>query len=147
MTNIAKATPKDITDLMEMIRKLCAFHDDPCHLGMAQAQAQLIDGPLVCFIAHANRMRVGYAVLEPHWQPMRVGPCFDIAHLFVSEAYRGHGIGRALIAAAKDHANALGAARLTIGTSPDNPSAAAAYRAMSLHELTNQSGPRFSVPL
>ncbi|PUB12082.1 acetyltransferase (GNAT) family protein [Yoonia sediminilitoris] len=79
---------------------------------------------------------------------MRTGPCFDIAHLFVEEAQRGQGLGRALIDAAKGFADGQGVVRLTIGTSPDNPSAAGTYRAMALDEIASSlarvSASRFS---
>ena len=147
MITITEATPKDIPALRDMIIKLCAFHGDPCHLGLAEAQAQLIDGPLQAFIARHDGQIGGYAVLEPHWRPMNTGPAWDIVHLFVEEPLRGRGVGRELIKAAKEFASTSKACRLTIGTSPDNPGAAAAYRAIGLDEITATPGARFSVPL
>ncbi len=147
MIHITKATARDIPALLSMIRKLCAFHGDPCHMGLADAQARLIDGPLTALIARQAGKATGYAILEPRWRPMNTGDLLDIAHLFVEEPLRGHGIGTALIKAARDHATAQSACRLTIGTAPDNPGAAAAYRAMGFEELSGASGPRFSIPL
>ena len=126
MPDITHATPKDMTDLLHMIGKLCAFHGDICQMGLADAQAQFTHGPLSAFIARENGRAVGYCVIEPHWRPMETGPMLDIAHLFVEEALRGRGIGNALIDNAISYASAQGASRLTIGTSPDNPAAAAA---------------------
>jgi GNAT superfamily N-acetyltransferase len=68
-------------------------------------------------------------------------------HLFVVDGLRGRGIGRNLIGAAQAHARATGAIRLTIGTSPDNPGAAQAYRAMGWDEITSTPGPRFQIGL
>ncbi|WP_133175998.1 hypothetical protein [Yoonia sediminilitoris] len=59
MTEISKPTPKDIHALLGMIARLCAQNGDTSQLGMAQAQAQLIYGPLVCFIVHKVGKRVG----------------------------------------------------------------------------------------
>lgn len=145
MLTINKATPKDIPALRGMIRKLCAFHGDPCHLGLAEAQKRFIDGPLLGLIAHQDGQAAGYAVLEPHWRPMDLGDGLDIAQLFVTEPMRGRGIGRQLIAAAVAHARDTGASKLTIGTSATNPGAAAAYRAMGLQEMTHSPGPRFQI--
>ncbi len=147
MITITPATARDVPDLLSMIRKLCAFHGDPCHMGLADTQTRLIDGTLTTLIARASGVAAGYAVLEPRWRPMNTGDLLDIAHLFVEEPLRGRGIGKALIKAARDHASQAAACDLTIGTAPDNPSAAAAYRAMGFEEITSQPGPRFSIPL
>lgn len=147
MPNITEVTPKDIPDLLAMIRKLCAFHGDTCQMGLADTQEQFINGPLVGLIARDLGKAVGYAVLEPHWRPMHGGPMLDIAHLFVEEPMRGRGIGKALIAAAHGQAVREKASRLVIGTSPVNPGAAAAYRAMGLMEITGTPGARFEVAM
>ncbi len=147
MVEISDVTPKDIPALLAMIRQLCAFHGDTCVMGLADTQAQFIDGPLTGFIAHQDGRPVGYAAIEPHWRPMHHGPLLDIAHLFVKEAMRGRGVAKALIKAAQAHARQAGACRLIIGTSPVNPGAAAAYRAMGLAEITAQPGPRFEIAM
>ena len=147
MIDISKVTPKDLPDLHAMIGKLCAFHGDTCLMGLADAQAQFIDGPLIGLIARQAMRPVGYAVLEPHWRPMNTGAMLDITHLFVAEDMRGRGVGKALIGSAKDYAAQSGACRLTIGTSPANPSAATAYRAMGHAEITTAPGPRFEIAL
>lgn len=147
MPDITQVTPKDIPDLLAMIRKLCAFHADQCLMGLADTQAQFIDGPLTGFIARDAGRAVGYAVLEPHWRPMHPGPLLDIVHLFVQESMRGRGIGKALICAAQMHAAENGASRLTIGTSPTNPGAAAAYRTMGHNEILTVPGPRFEIDI
>ncbi|HXC56744.1 MAG TPA: GNAT family N-acetyltransferase [Rhizomicrobium sp.] len=51
-----------------------------------------------------------------------------IVELFVVEAWRGRGVGRALIAAAEDWARRRGVATMLIGVIPDNARAAAVYR-------------------
>jgi GNAT superfamily N-acetyltransferase len=130
-----------------MIAKLCAFHGDTSRMGLAAAQAKFINGPLTAFIATQNGTPAGYLVLEPHWRPMQSGDLLDIAHLFVEDQARGSGIGRALIGHARDYARQTNACRLVIGTSPNNPQAAAIYRSMGLPEITQQPGPRFEVPL
>lgn len=147
MTDITQVTPKDVPDLLAMIRKLCAFHGDQCLMGLADTQAQFIDGPLIGFIARDARRAVGYTVLESHWRPMHPGPLLDIAHLFVQEPMRGRGIGKALIETARSYAVTHAASRLVIGTSPVNPGAAATYRAMGLTEVTSTPGARFEITL
>ncbi|MEJ8561175.1 GNAT family N-acetyltransferase [Yoonia sp. GPGPB17] len=147
MPDITQVTPKDIPDLLRMIQKLCAFHGDTCQMGLADTQAKFIGGPLTGLIARQDGRAIGYAVLEWHWRPMHNGDLFDIAHLFVAEQMRGKGVGKALLMACRTYAEAKGAHRLVIGTSPVNPGAAAAYRAMGLDEITTVPGPRFEITL
>ncbi|WP_108815341.1 GNAT family N-acetyltransferase [Loktanella sp. Alg231-35] len=147
MVETSKVTPKDIPALLAMIRKLCTFHGDRCVMGLAQTQAQFVDGPLTGIIARQGGRAVGYAAIEPHWRPVHQGPLLDIAHLFVEEPMRGRGVGTALIDAAQVHARQIGACRLVIGTSPVNPGAAATYRAMGLSEITTAPGPRFEIAM
>ncbi|EBA12475.1 GNAT family N-acetyltransferase [Roseobacter sp. CCS2] len=147
MHKITEVTPKDIPDLLGMIRQLCAFHGDTCLMGLADTQEKFINGPLKGFIARHNGDAIGYAVLESHWRPMHRGDLYDIAHLFIVGPARGKGVGKTLIAACQAFAQSQGACRLVIGTSPDNPGAAAAYRAMGLEEITTAPGPRFKIAL
>ncbi|MEM8536511.1 MAG: GNAT family N-acetyltransferase [Pseudomonadota bacterium] len=147
MVHIDDVTPKDIPTLLTMIKALCAFHGDTCAMGLAEAQARFINGPLIGLIAREGAQAIGYAVIEPHWRPMYAGDLWDIAHLYVTEPMRGRGVGRALINAASTKAVASKAHKLVIGTAPDNPSAAAAYRAMGFSEVTQMPGARFEIPL
>jgi len=147
MTDIRDVTPKDIPQLLTMIKALCAFHGDRCQMGLAEAQERFIDGPLIGLIAHKGGQPVGYAAIEPRWRPMHPGELWDIAHLYVTETMRGRGIGRALIAEAREKAKLAGAYKLVIGTIPENPGAAAAYRAMGLTEFSQTPGPRFEVEI
>ena len=146
MLQISRATPKDIPALVQMIGRLCAFHGDTSVMGLADAQARFCGGPLTALIATRGTAYLGYAVLEPHWRPMNDGDLLDIAHLYVEERFRGQGIGSKLIAAARDHARAVGACRLVIGTSLDNPRAAETYRKMGFDEIT-VTGARFRIAL
>lgn len=57
-----------------------------------------------------------------------------IAELCVARPYQRQGIGRALMAAAEDHARAAGAARLTLTTYRDIPWNAPFYRAIGFIE-------------
>ena len=50
-----------------------------------------------------------------------------VADLFVHEAFRGHGIGRALLAHAEAHARTQGASELTIGVLSNNKPARDLY--------------------
>lgn len=149
MTDITFATPNDLPAILEMVRALSAFHGDEAAVTFAQLD-DMFFGPApmaTALIAKQNDTPVGYAGLTPtmviHDGKIRI----DIHHLFIHEGHRAQGIGKALIAAAKAHAQTLGATRLTIGTAPDNAESIAAYTAMpELTEMTG-GGPRFKVNL
>ena len=147
MITITQATASDIPDVHAMIQALCAHHGDICTRNTADTHTQFINGPLVGLIAHDEGKPVGFATLVRHWRPMDAGDTIDILHLFVVGGRRGQGIGRKLIRSAQTHARKTQAARLTIGTSPRNPDAAAAYRAMGWDEITGATGPRFQIGL
>ena len=147
MMTINRVTPSDIPALRDMLYALCAYHGDTCTRGLENIHAQFIDGPLIGLIARKGVAAIGFATLVTHWRPMKDGDSIDILHLYVADGLRGQGIGRQLIAAAQSHARRFGATRLTIGTSPDNPGAAQAYRAMGWDEITAHPGPRFQIAL
>ena len=147
MTQISPVTARDIPDLLVLIRKLINFHGETSHAGLADTQAQFVDGPMHGLIARDEGRAVGYAALVPQWRPMRPADTVDVLHLYVVEEMRGRGVGRALIAAARDWATAQGADRLTISTAASNTAAAAAYRAMGWDEITEPRGPSFRMML
>ncbi len=64
-----------------------------------------------------------------------------LAELYVRPAHRGHGLGRALLAAALDHARERGADYLHLGTSEDDVAARHLYEAMGLRRTEGDGGP------
>ena len=146
--SIEMATPRDLLRMQQLIRALSAFHGDDAQVTLEQLQ-NIFFGACpkgVAFLARADGETIGYAgVLETVAVHSAI-PRFDIHHLHVVETRRSQGIGRALIAAAKEYATARGARGLTIGTDPKNATAQAAYRAMGLEEITGM-GPRFWIEI
>ena len=144
---IRLARTADLPDILSMIRALSAFHGDEASTTLELLQDRMF-GPrarATAFIAERQGRMAGYAAMTHLVGLHEAAPRGDIQHLYVSEACRGTGIGRALITAVAKWAAAQGVATLTIGTDPANTSAQAAYRAMGLDEITNP-GPRFRVP-
>lgn len=141
------ARPSDLTDVLAMIQALSAFHGHTAETGLETLQA-LFFGPspaAVAMIATVADRPVGYAGLVCHITLHAPTPRLDIQHLFVHEAFRSKGVGKALIAAAREHATGIGARGLTISTDPDNKTAQAAYSAMGLEDITGKI-PRFWIP-
>ncbi|MCF2869949.1 GNAT family N-acetyltransferase [Octadecabacter sp. G9-8] len=149
MTDINHATPADLPAIHAMIKALSAFHGDTAKVTQDHLH-DIFFGPTpmaTALIAKQNGNAVGYAGLTPtmvlHHGDIRL----DIHHLFVHDGHRGHGIGESLILAAKAHAKAINATRLTIGTDAGNETAIAAYRAMDILEDITGEGPRFRIDL
>lgn len=63
-------------------------------------------------------------------------PILLLNDLFVAESGRGLGIGRALLAAARAHAQDAGAARLVLETAVDNRVAQALYESFGFQRET-----------
>ena len=145
--HITPARPRHLAAIHRMIRALSAHHGDTATITLEALQHALFDsGHASAFIACDAGGPLGYAGLT-HMTVLHTGETrIDIHHLYVEAPHRARGVGRALVAAARDHAITLGATRLTIGTDPDNFGAQAAYRAMGLEEITG-AGPRFRIPL
>ncbi|MDP4032562.1 MAG: GNAT family N-acetyltransferase [Pseudorhodobacter sp.] len=140
-----------LPEVHRMLIELATHHGDVATITPPVLRALLRDDPglrgLVAFpVDRPSRHPVGYALLARRTDLITGRPGYDIAHLFVQDVFRGQGIGRALIAAARGLAQAEGCTRLTIGTHPANAGAAAAYRAMGLTERP-VPGPSFAVEL
>ena len=145
---ISMATPRDLPRIQQLIRELSAFHDDEAAVTLEQLQAIFMGegAPARAFVARKDDAIIGYAGVQRKIKIHAAQPMFDIQHLYVCQKHRAQGVGRALIAAVKAHANHLGASGVTIGTAPDNKTAQAAYRAMGLAEITD-AGPRFWIEI
>lgn len=140
-----------LPEVHRMLIELAAHHGDVATITPAMLRRLVLDAPdmrgLVAFPAdRPSRLPVGYALLARRTDLITGRSGYDIAHLFVQDVFRGQGIGRALIAAARGLALAEGCTRLTIGAHPANAEAAAAYRAMGLAERP-VPGPSFAVAL
>lgn len=144
---IRPATPRDLIDIMAMIRDLSRFHGDTATVTL-EALQDVFFGALpraTAYLACSGDAVVGYAGITHRLALHQAAPRFDLHHLYVVDGHRNRGIGRALIATARDMARTKEAKGLTIGTDAKNITAQAAYRAMGLEEITD-AGPRFWIP-
>jgi len=72
----------------------------------------------------------GFTQLYPTWCSVAARPYFILYDLYVEPAARRHGLARALMTAARDHARAHGAQRLTLATARCNAAAQALYESL-----------------
>lgn len=144
--HIREAVPDDLPQVHEMIGLLARHHGDERRISLEDLRAQVLDqGQARVLVAAEPEGLVGYALILARPNLVTGGAGYDINHLFVMEWRRRAGIGRALIAAARDLCREAGAEMLVIGTHWANLGAQSAYRDMGLEEV--QYGPRFLVPL
>mgnify|MGYP003505624133 CR=1 FL=1 len=144
---IREAVPEDLPQVLEMIAQLARHHGDEPTIRLGVLQNLVFDQGLArILVAAEEEGLVGYALILLRPNLVSGGVGHDINHLFVTEWRRRGGIGRALIAVAREGAMRAGAEFLRIGTHSGNPGAQMAYRDMGLQELP-VPGPRFQVAL
>lgn len=72
---------------------------------------------------------VGFTQLYPSFSSVSMARIFVLNDLYVQSSARQHGAGTRLLAAATDHARAVGAVRLTLSTATNNFTAQGVYAA------------------
>ncbi|UWR22781.1 GNAT family N-acetyltransferase [Sulfitobacter sp. S190] len=135
---------RDLPRLFEMIVALAAHHGDTPGLTPQALRDDVTgDHPWVrVLVAEADGVPIGYGALCPLAQLQHGVRGMDMHHLFVEAAWRGHGVGRALIEGCVELARALGCRYVTVGTHPDNLAAQQVYAAAGFETLSSP-GPRF----
>ena len=128
ITRADVGTLDDLTPLFDAYRR---FYDQPGDLLRAHSflHERLTRGESVIFLARLREVPVGLTQLYPSFTSVGTARIWILNDLFVDEAARGQGVGRALLRAAFDFAQEDGAARLTLNTARDNVTAQALYEA------------------
>jgi ribosomal protein S18 acetylase RimI-like enzyme len=145
--HIREAVPDDLPQVHEMIGLLARHHGEERRISLKGLQAQVLEkGQARILVAAEAEGLVGYAMILTRPDLVTGGQGHDLYHLFVVEWRRRAGIGKSLIAAAREISQREGANVLTIGTHPANLGAQSAYRDMGLEEMP-APGPRFRIEL
>lgn len=141
---IKNLTDADIPTLLSLVQALSLFHDDEALATVETLRQMLLgeDAASWCLLAWDGENCIGYAAVfttpNIHYGTITA----RLHHLYISEQWRGRGVGRLLVDAVSDRAQNLGATAVVIGTDPDNKQAQAAYKAMGLEDIS-MSGPYF----
>ena len=123
------ATPADAPTIVEFARGLAVFEHEPLdHVRLTVADV-LRDGfglrPLFeVLIAERERIPVGFALFFPHYSTWEGAAALYIEDLFVVEAARRDGVGRALVAAVARIARERGHPRVDLAVLDWNPARA-----------------------
>jgi len=117
-----------------MSHALAAHHGDEGALEAGRLAELVAAGWLQVLVAERSGTLVGYAALVRTLKTHK-GVCgLHLDNLYVRTRSRGQGIGRALLAAAREEALRQGCSALTIGTAEGNSAAARLYLAEGFAE-------------
>ncbi|WP_019499266.1 GNAT family N-acetyltransferase [Pseudanabaena sp. PCC 6802] len=98
---IRSATPTDVETIFALIQALAAYEKltDTC-TGSIDALADHLFGDRPCaeaIVAECDDLSVGFALFVQNYSTFLTRPGMYLEDLFVLEAYRGRGIGKAMI--------------------------------------------------
>ncbi|QRM54672.1 GNAT family N-acetyltransferase [Sinorhizobium sp. BG8] len=135
---IRAARPGDLQALMNMI----ALHAE-CHGDSARITAAALDRDLfgttpwiTALVAEAGKDLIGYAILVPMYRAMEGQRGMELHQIFVRDNHRGTGIGRHLVARAREHARMAGCGFLSVSAATGN------FQAHRFYEQLNfKAGP------
>ena len=122
-----------IAPLFDLYRQ---FYDKPAdpRLAVAFIRDRLQADECVIFLAETggegSREALGFVQLYPSFSSLVACRVWVLNDLFVIATARGHGVGRALMEAARQHAVQTGAKRLTLETTDENQTAWALYEGL-----------------
>ncbi len=129
MLTTRPAVLSDLPALAELFDAYRQFYQQTADLNGAEAfvraRLQAQDTHFIC--AEIDSDMVGFTHLFPSFTSVRMARVFILNDLFVSSTARGKGVGRALLAGAKDYGVEHGAVRLYLSTQHENTSAQALY--------------------
>jgi GNAT superfamily N-acetyltransferase len=98
---LTAAVPDDVPVVLELVRELAAY-EKLGHQVVATEQdlhRWLFERPIIeCVLARENSAAVGFALFFPSFSTFLGRPGIYLEDLFVREAARGRGVGRALVA-------------------------------------------------
>src|SRR3984957_11926587 len=139
MHSIRAATPDDIPLILDLIRSLAAYEREPDAVKTTEADL-LRDGfgehpRFECLIAEAGGQAAGFALYFYNYSTWRGRAGIHLEDLFVLPRFRGHGIGKALLARVAARAVERGCVRLQWDVLDWNQTAIDFYRGLGAQFL------------
>lgn len=129
--HVRRALLQDLEALVPLFDGYRVFYRQPSDPDLARQflRERLATGDTVLFVAEADGRAVGLAHLFPIFSSSRCQRLWLLNDLFVAPDARSSGLGRALLDAARAHAEATGACGLELATARDNHPAQRLYQA------------------
>lgn len=122
--HVRLASMTDLESVARLFDGYRQFYGQSSDLSLAQSfiRQRLSSQESVIFIAEDGQgAAIGFTQLYPSFSSVSACRIWILNDLFTVPAMRGQGTGRALLHAAREHAVATGAQRLTLSTAHDNP--------------------------
>lgn len=129
---VRPATIRDLETLVPLFEGYREFYEQASDPGLSRGflGERLALGDSVIFLAERAGRALGFVQLYPIFSSTRCRRLWLLNDLFVAPAGRGGGVARALMAAAKSHAEATGACGLELATARTNTAAQRLYQSL-----------------
>lgn len=130
---VRPATRADLEAVAQLFDAYRQFYRKPSDPDGARAfiRERLEAGDSLILLALDERgQAVGFTQLYPTFSSVRMRRVWTLNDLFVEPTVRGQGVGRALMEAARQHAEAAGVVALALATEKDNHAAKALYESL-----------------
>lgn len=129
---VRAATIADLDAVAPLFDAYRQFYGQPADPARARAfiGERLRHGDAVILLAQRGGAVAGFTQLYPLFSSVRTGRIWQLNDLYVAPPARRHGVGRALLDAARDHAAASGALGLQLETQRSNAAAQRLYAAL-----------------
>ena len=129
---IRAATIADLDAVALLFDAYRQFYGQPADPARARTfiGERLRRGDAVILLAQRDGAVAGFTQLYPLFSSVRTGRIWQLNDLYVAPPARRHGVGRALLDAARDHAAASGALGLQLETQRGNAAAQRLYAAL-----------------
>lgn len=131
--SIARATLHDLDELASLFDGYRVFYGMPSDPIVAHEflHARLAADESVIFLARdGQQCALGFTQLYPCFSSVAARRVWILNDLFVADAARNRGVGRALLERARAHARQTGARRLVLETAQTNVGAQALYESL-----------------
>lgn len=141
MTRIAPVTTADLPDLVPLMQQYCAFYETaPSSEALTRLAESLLAAPdcegVQLIARDTGGQAVGFATMYWSWDTTEAVRTAIMHDLYVAEAGRRQGLGRALIDACAELAAGRGKRRLDWQTAPANATAQRVYDATAAERST-----------
>lgn len=132
MLNIIKAELTDLNQVATLFNDYRIFYDQPSNMEGATSfiKERMTMKESVIFLALDGEIPMGFVQLYPIFTSVGMNRKWLLNDLFVSADYRRHGVGKALMNAAKKLAEETKAAGILLETTKDNNKAQALYESV-----------------
>ncbi len=129
---IRRAQAADVDEIGRLFDAYRQFYRRPPDLGLATrfVGERLERQESVILLATRDARALGFCQLYPTWCSVAAAPIFVLYDLYVDRAARRHGVGRALMLAARDAAREARVVRLDLQTARTNAPARALYESL-----------------